>query len=133
MGVDKVIPLVASINYLELAQRLGINTTVNPRVKAADALLEFVRKGGVVSVRTLGEEKVEAIELAVPEDSEFVDREVGKLDLPNGSVLAAVACPDGSVHIGENERVINAGDRIVIFTQENGLRKLEKKFLLDKS
>jgi trk system potassium uptake protein TrkA len=129
MNVDKVVPLVTSINYLELAQRLGINTTVNPRIKAADALLEFIRKGGVLSVRTLGEEKVEAIELEVPGDSGYIDKPLDQLGLPAGSKLGAVARPDGAVLIPDGDTIIHAGDRVVLFTQEGTVRKLEKQIL----
>ena len=129
MNVDKVIPLVTSLNYLELAQRLGINTTVNPRIKAADALLEFVRKGGVVSVRTLGEDKVEAIELTVPADSHYADLTLGELALPADSLVGAIAQPDGTVRIPNGTTSIRAGDRIVLFTKEGAVRSLEKRIL----
>lgn len=129
MNVDKVVPRVTSINYLELAQRLGINTTVNPRIKAADALLEFIRKGGVLSVRTLGEEKVEAIELEVPHDSGYIDKPLGQLDLPAGSKVGAIARPGGEVLIPNGDTKIHAGDHIVIFTQEGAIRKLERQTL----
>ena len=129
MNVDKVVPRVTSINYLELAQRLGINTTVNPRIKAADALLEFIRKGGVLSVRTLGEEKVEAIELEVPRDSGYIDKPLGQLDLPAGSKVGAIARPDGEVLIPDEDSKIHAGDHVVIFTQEGSVRKLERQTL----
>jgi trk system potassium uptake protein TrkA len=133
MNVDKVVPLVTSINYLELAQRLGINTTVNPRIKAADALLEFIRKGGVLSVRTLGEEKVEAIELEVPPDSGYVDTPLEGIGLPAGTRLGAIVRPDGTVMIPDSDTMIRAGDRVVLFTQEGMVRKLEKQILAVKS
>src|SRR5690606_28894969 len=50
LGVDKVIPLINKISNQHLAQKLGISTTVSPRVKTADALLEYIRGGGVLSV-----------------------------------------------------------------------------------
>jgi len=130
MNVDKVVPLVTSINYIELAQRLGINTTVNPRIKAADALLEFVRKGGVLSVRTLGEEKAEALELIVPADSVYSNRPISELDLPAGSQMGAIVRPDGTVLIADSMGSISTGDRIVIFSKEGSVRRLENKFLV---
>lgn len=130
LNVDKVVPLVTSINYIELAQRLGINTTVNPRIKAADALFEFVRKGGVISVRTLGEDAVEAIELAVPSDSAYISLPLGDIDLPAGSRVGAIVQSDGTALIPDNMTVINAGDRVVLFTKECAVRKLEKNFLV---
>ncbi len=129
MGVEKVIPLFTSITYLELVQRLGINTTVNPRIKAADALLEFVRKGGVHSVRTLGENKVEVIELEVADDSDYIGQPMGGIDLPEGSQIGAIARPDGSVVIPDDETIINASDTLVIFSDIDVVRQLEKKIL----
>jgi trk system potassium uptake protein TrkA len=132
MGVDKVVPLVTSINYLELAQRLGIHSTVNPRIKAADALFEFVRKGGVLSVRTLGEDTVEAIELAVPPDSGYLNLPLGDIHLPSDSRVGAIVRPDGTTLIPDNMTVIGAGDRVVLFTKERAVRKLERNLLVDR-
>lgn len=130
LHVDKVVPLVTSINYLELAQLLGINTTVNPRIKAADALFEFVRKGGVLSVRSLGEDTVEAIELAVPESSVYIDRPLGDIDLPAGTRVGAIVRPNGTVFIPDSSTSIGAGDRVVLFTNKGAVRELERKILV---
>lgn len=132
LGVDKVVPLLNRINYLPLAQRLGINTTVSPRVKAADALLEFIRKGGVQSVRTLGGEQAEAIELEVPAGSRYIGIPLGEIDIPEGSLIAVIARPDGRVQVAHESDRIEAGDRVVLFAQEAAVRRLETE-LLDSS
>ena len=129
IGVEKVIPAVDRINYLQLAQRLGINTTVNPRIKAADAILEFVRKGRVLSVRTLGEEAVEAIELQVSSDSVYINQPLSELDLPEGCLVGAILRPTDGVLIPNGTSWIQAGDRVVFFVQEGSVRELEARFL----
>ncbi len=129
LSVEKVIPLVTSINYIELAQRLGINTTVNPRIKAADALLEFIRKGGVHSVRTLGEDQVEVIELEVAADSAYINLPLRDIELPEGSMIGAIARPDGSVIIPHGSSEIRANDTLVIFSHVDVISSLEKKIL----
>ena len=63
LGAKKVVPLINRLNYLPMVQRLGINTSVSPRLAAVDRALQFVRKGRVLSVTTFGEEEAEAIEL----------------------------------------------------------------------
>ena len=129
LGVDKVIPLLHRLDYLPLAQRLGINTSASPRVKAADALLEFIRGGGVLSVRTLGEEAAEVIELDVPAGSRYIDRKLGEIELPPGTLIGAVVPPGMPALLPEPQTVINAGDRVVFFAQENAVHKLEVKLL----
>jgi trk system potassium uptake protein TrkA len=129
MGVEKVIPAVDRINYLQLAQRLGINTTVNPRIKAADAIFEFVRKGRVLSVRTLGEEAIEAIELLVSRDSVYINRPLSELDLPEGCLVGAILRPTDGILIPDGKSEIQAGDRVVFFVREGSVRELEERFL----
>jgi len=129
LGVDKVIPLLHRLDYLPLAQRLGINTSASPRVKAADALFEFIRGGGVLSVRTLGKEAAEAIELEVPEGSGYAGKPLGEINLPPGTLVGAVAPPGGAAILPDSRTVINAGDRVVFFAQEDAIRQLEAKLL----
>jgi len=129
-GVNKVVPMINRLNYLPLAQRLGINTSVSPRVKAADAVLELIRRGGVVSVRTLGEEAAEAIELVVPAGSRYAGRPLSEIDLPAGVRVGAIARPeDGEVILADSGSVIEAGDRVVFFAQESAAPRLESELL----
>jgi trk system potassium uptake protein TrkA len=129
LGVDKVIPLLRRLDYLPLAKRLGINTSASPRVKAADALFEFIRGGGVLSVRTLGEEAAEAIELDVPEGSKYTGRKLSEIVLPAGTLIGAVVPPGMPAQLPESDTVINAGDRVVFFALEDAVHKLEVKIL----
>lgn len=129
MGVDKVVPLVDRLNYLQLAQRLGINTTVNPRIKVADAIFEFVRKGIVLSVRTLGEETVEAIEFVVAADSAHINSTLEQINLPAGCLIGAIAREDGAVLIPNASTMLLPGDRVVVFVHEDAVQRLESKFL----
>lgn len=129
MGVAKVIPQLNRLNHLQLAQRLGINSSVSPRIKAADALLESIRRGGVLSVRTLGEEEAEAIELEVPDHSRYTDRPLHEIDFPSGTLVAAIAPPGEEAIIPDRDAVINPGDRVVFFVHEHAIRRLESEIL----
>ena len=133
LGVRKVVPLLNRINYIPLAQRLGINTTVSPRIKAADALLEHIRRGGVQSVRTLGEEDAEAIELVVPEGCAYAGKRLRQLDLPRGTLVGAMARTDGEAWIPQPEDIVMAGDRIVFFAKEEAVRRLEQHVLIGRT
>ena len=125
LGVEKVVPLLNRLNFLPLAQRLGINTTVSPRVKSADVLLEYIRRGAVHSVRTLGEEKAEALELVVPERAFFVDQPLGQVRFPAGVCLAFVDDGNGRPRIPAEDDIVRAGDRVVLFALETAVRAFE--------
>jgi trk system potassium uptake protein TrkA len=129
LGVDKVVPMLNRVNYLPLAQRLGINTSVSRHVKAADALFEFIRKGGVLSVRTLGEEQAEAIELEVPPESSYVGKPLARIGFPIGTQVGAIVRPDGVVVVPNDTFVLHARDRAVLFAQEQAVQRLESTVL----
>jgi trk system potassium uptake protein TrkA len=129
LGVKKVVALINRMSYLPMVQRLGINTTVSPRLEAVDRILQFVRKGRVLSVTTFGEEEAEAIELLASKGSRYVGRPLNELRFPRGAIVGAIARPDGQVLIPRGNAIIEAGDRVIFFALESTVRDLESVFL----
>jgi trk system potassium uptake protein TrkA len=129
LGVRKVVALINRLNYLPMVQRLGINTTVSPRLAAVDRILRFVRKGPVLSVTTLGEEEAEAIELLAGPGTRYVGRPLEDVRFPRDAIVGAIVRPDGSVIVPRGESVIHAGDRVIVFALESVVPELETAFL----
>lgn len=129
LGAKKLVALVNRLDYLPLAQRLGINTTVSLRLKAMDAILEFVRKGGVLSVRTFREEEAEAIEIIAPKTSRYIGLALRDVAFPRGVIVGAIARPDGEVMVPRGDAVIEAGDRVVFLSLDRCVSELESAFL----
>jgi trk system potassium uptake protein TrkA len=129
LGARKVVALVNRVHNLILAQRLGINATVSRRVKTVDAILELVRKGKVLSVRTFREEEAEAIELIAHASSKYVGQALREVNFPRGAIVGAIVRPYGEVIIPRGNAVIAAGDRVVFFAAESCVAQLESGFL----
>jgi trk system potassium uptake protein TrkA len=132
LGARKVVALINRLNYLVMAQRLGINTTVSPRLVAVDRTLRFIRKGGVVSVTTFRQEEAEAIELVAPAGSRYVGKRLRDLRFPEGAIVGAVARPGGEAVVPRGDAVIEAGDRVIFFALERVVPKLESAFLVER-
>lgn len=133
LGVRKVVALINRPNYLPMAQRLGVNTTVSPRQVTVDLILQFVRKGRVLAVTTFREEEAEAIELIASERSKFVGKKLRDMRLPREAIVGAIVRPDGTVKVPRGDEEIRAGDRVVFFTLEHVVPKLESAFLAEPS
>jgi len=131
LGARKVAALINRLNYLPLAQRLGVNTTVSPRVAAVDRILQFVRKGRVISVTTFREEEAEALELVATEKSKYVGRPLRDLKFPRGSLVGAIVRPDGQVLVPSGQVEIQPGDRVLFFALESVVPELESAFLVE--
>jgi trk system potassium uptake protein TrkA len=131
LGARKVVALINRLNYLPLAQRLGVHTTVSPRLAAVDRILQFVRKGRVLSVTTFREEEAEAIELVATEKSKYVGQKLRDIRFPRGSIVGAIVRPDGEALVPRGEVQIQPGDRVLFFALESVVPELESAFLVE--
>ncbi len=131
LGARKIVTLLNRTNYLPLAQRLGIQTVVNPRLATVDRILQFVRKGRVHSVTTFGEEAAEAIELEASAGGRYIGRKLKDVRLPREAVVGAIIRPGGEVIVPRGDDVVEAGDRVLFFTLEHAVAQLEEAFLED--
>jgi trk system potassium uptake protein TrkA len=132
LGVGKVVALINRLSYLSMVQRLGVNTSVSTRLSTVDAVLQFVRKGGVLSVTTFREEEAEAIELIASEGSRYVGKRLRDIALPRGAIVGAIARTSGEVVIPRGNATIEPGDRVIFFALESVVPELESAFLDNK-
>jgi len=132
LEAKKVVALINRLNYLPMAQRLGINTSISPRLATVDRILQFVRKGQVVSVTSFRDEEAEAIEMVAAPESRYVGKKLKDIKLPQGAIVGAVARPDGEVIVPRGHSSIHAGDRVIFFALERVVPELESAFLAEK-
>lgn len=131
LGARKVVALINRLNYLPMVQRLGINTTVSPRLAVVDRILQFVRKGRVISVTTFRKEEAEAIELIAAPGSKYIGKKLKDVRFPKGATVGAIARPDGEVIVPRGDAAIHAGDRVIFFALESKVPHLESAFLVE--
>jgi trk system potassium uptake protein TrkA len=129
LGVKKVVALINRLNYLSLVQRLGVNATVSPRLAAVDRVLQYVRKGRVLSVTTFREEEAEAIEFLAAPRMKYVGRPLKDAGLPRGAIIGAIVKPDGKVLVPRGDDVVQPDDRVIVFALESVIPALERGFL----
>jgi len=131
VGARKAIALVNRLDFVPMAQLLGINSIFSSRLVVVDRILQFVRKGHVLSVTTLREEEAEAIELVATPGARFLGKQLKDLHLPRGAIVGAIVRPSGKVIIPRGDAIIQAGDRVIFFCLENLVPELEAAFIGD--
>jgi trk system potassium uptake protein TrkA len=126
LGARTTIAGVSRAEFAPLADALGVDLTISPRMLAAEAILRFVRKGEVVDVALL-ESGAEMIELRVPEGSRVAGRPLGEVGFPEGAIVGALL-RDGDVVIPTGKEVLRPGDDAVVFTIEEAIDDVERLF-----
>src|ERR671916_3343630 len=126
LGARTTIAGVSRGEFAPLAEALGVDLTISPRVLAAEAILRFVRKGEVIDVALL-ESGAEMIELRVPEGCRVAGRALSEVGFPQGAIVGALL-RDGDVVIPTGKEILRPGDDAVIFTVEDAVDDVERLF-----
>lgn len=125
LGTKRVITLINKVVYSPLVHSLGIDVVVSPRLAALNRILQFLRRGKILSVSTLPDENAEAFEAVALETSDLVGRPLKDINFPKEAIIGAVV-RDSQVIIPGGKTVIRPGDRVTIFTLTSAIPKLEK-------
>jgi trk system potassium uptake protein TrkA len=96
-----------------------------------DRILQFVRKGRVLSVTTFREEEAEAIELVATEKSKYVRRPLRDLRFPRGCIVGAIVREGSGAIVPRGDVEIRPGDRVLFFALESLVPELESAFLAE--
>lgn len=129
VGCETTIVVLDNASYAPFAAQLGINHTVSPRICAANHILSQILSGTVRSLVSLYENQAEIIEINVSMESSIVGiplSELGPL-LPSDFLIAMIQ-NRGRIMIANGNRIISAGDTVIIITNPKHVQELEQIF-----
>jgi trk system potassium uptake protein TrkA len=110
--VDRIIARVNNPRNKQWFELLGIK----PVVSATDLILRLIEhevpEYGLVHLLDLPEQRLEIIEMLLPDDSRAAGERVGDLEMPDGSLLISVL-REGRGFVPNAETVLEAGDEIL--------------------
>jgi trk system potassium uptake protein TrkA len=127
LGVKKTICQMKRAEALPLAEQIGIDSILSPRLLTAGALLKYMRVGNVISVTLFGEERAEMLELIAQPDAPVVNKELQRIKFPSGATVGAVLRDDQAI-IPDGSFVIKPNDRLIIFSLLKSIHKIEGLF-----
>ncbi len=129
MGVRRVMTLVNKVGYSPLVHSIGIDVVLSPRLAAVNKIMQFLRRGKILSVSSLPEENAEAFEAVAMETSDIVDRPLREVEFPKDAIVGAIV-RGAEVIIPDGSTVIRPGDRVMIFALSTVIREVEKALMV---
>ena len=126
-GCQRAITLINKGSYESLIPSLGIDVVVSPRNITVSTILQHVRRGRIHSVHTLREGFGELIEAEALATSPLVGKPLKEVKFPPGVLIGALV-RDDKVISPRGSTVIEAKDRVVLFSSSEAIRKVEKMF-----
>jgi trk system potassium uptake protein TrkA len=126
-GCRRAITLINDPAYGALITSLGIDVVVDPRAITVSSILQYVRRGRIRSVHSLRDGMAELIEGDALETSSLVGAPLREVKVPEGIVVGAVVRGE-EVIIPRGSTVIEADDRVILFSSAKVIKSAEKMF-----
>lgn len=127
LGVKKTIALVENIEYIDIAQNIGIDTIINKKLTTASVINLHTMEAKVTSVKCLSGINADVIELVAMPKSLVTKKPLKKLSIPPGSIIGGIIRDDVS-YIATGDFQIQAGDKAVVFALPEAIHKINKLF-----
>jgi trk system potassium uptake protein TrkA len=125
LGAKRTITRISKLSYIPLVSAIGITTVVSPRLSAIRAILQYIRKGKIISVAPLKGEHAEAIEAEALETSDIVNVPLADVKFPQGAIIGAIVRGEDII-IPRGDSIIQPKDHLIIFAVHEAIPKLEK-------
>ena len=127
MGVKKVIAEVENINYISLAESIGVDTIINKKLVTASNIFRFTMSTDVQAIKCLTGSQAEVLEFIVKPNSPATKTSVLELGLPDDAMIGGVVRGD-RVFIAVDSTRINAYDRVVVFAMPDSIMRVAEFF-----
>ncbi|AGY53142.1 Trk system potassium uptake protein trkA-like protein [Bacteroidales bacterium CF] len=128
MGVAKTIAEVENIDYIKLAESMGVDAVINKKLITASRIFRFTLSNKVQSIKCLNGSDAEVLEFIVNPNSLITRDKIRNLGFPKDAIIGGIIRGNHSyIALGDTE--IKAYDRVVVFALPSALKKVNKFFL----
>ncbi|MFI3295333.1 MAG: Trk system potassium transporter TrkA [Rikenellaceae bacterium] len=123
MGVKKVIAEVENINYIGLAESVGIDTIINKKLITASAMFRFTMNTDVQAIKCLNGCDAEVLEFIVKPDSPATRGMIKHIHFQRGAIVGGVVRGE-KAFIASGTTELKAYDRVVVFALPEAIAKV---------
>ena len=94
MGVKKVIAEVENLNYINLAESIGIDTIINKKLVTASNIFRFTMSTDVQAIKCLTGSDAEVLEFIVKPNAPAVKTRIKDMGLPEDTIIGGIVRGD---------------------------------------
>ena len=127
LGVQKTIAEVENIEYLRLAEEMGVDTVINKKLITASRIFKFTLSDKARSVRYMNGTDAEVIEYTVAPGSAITKAPLKDLSFLKNAIIGGVV-RGGESFIAVGETKIEPYDRVAIFALPETIKDIDKFF-----
>ncbi|MDR3351280.1 MAG: Trk system potassium transporter TrkA [Prevotellaceae bacterium] len=127
LGVQKTIAEIENMEYVKLAESLGINTVINKKMITAARIFRFTMRHHVQSIKYLSGLNAELMEFIVKPGSAVTKGKIRDIDFPKDAIIGGIVRGNTSfIAVGDSQ--IQAYDRVTVLALPTSINKVNRFF-----
>jgi trk system potassium uptake protein TrkA len=127
LGVQKTIAEIENLDYIKLAESMGVNTIINKKLITASRIFRFTMSHNVQSIKYLSGLDAELLEFIVKPGSAITKGKIRDIEFPKDAIIGGVV-RGNTTFIATGNSQIQAYDRVVLLALPPSLNKVNKFF-----
>lgn len=126
-GVARTIAEVENLEYIRLAEEMGVDTVINKKMITASRIFKFTLSGKARFVRYMSGTEAEVLEYTVAPDSAITKGPLKDIDFPANAIIGGVVRGSESF-IAVGSTVIEPYDRVAVFALPETIKEIDRFF-----
>ena len=128
MGIAKTIAEVENIEYIKLAEGMGVDAVINKKLSTAGRIFRFTLSNKVRSIKCLNGSDAEVLEFIVNPSSAITKGPLKELHFPKEAIIGGVI-RGNEIFVATEDTIIKPYDRVAVFALPQVLSQVNKFFI----
>ena len=126
-GVEKTIAEVENIEYIRLAEEMGVDAVINKKLITAGKIFKMTLSNKVRFIKYMSGTDAEILEYIVAPESAITHKTLKDTDFPHDAIIGGIIRGNESfIAVGDTKIV--AYDRVVVFSLPNAVKDVDRLF-----
>ena len=127
LGVPRTIAEVENLEYIRLAESMGVDAVINKKLITAGRIFKFTLSSKVRFIKYMSGTKAEVLEYIVAPGSAITKSTLMEMNFPKNAIVGGVIRGSESfIAVGDTQ--IQAYDRVAVFALPEAVKEVDKFF-----
>lgn len=127
LGVKRAIALIDNVDFIDIAQNIGVDILVNRKLITASRIAQFTIEGSVTTMKCLYGVDAEVFEFKALSGSKATRKPIGSLGLPEDCIIGGIIRQKEGT-IPDDNFQIQTGDHVIVFALPAAYKKVQQYF-----
>ena len=126
-GVPRTIAEVENLEYIKLAESMGVDAVINKKLITASRIFKFTLSSKVRFIKYMSGTNAEVLEYIVSPDTKITKVPLKDMNFPKNAIIGGIIRGNES-YIAVGDTKIEAYDRVAVFALPEAVKEVDKFF-----